>query len=39
MESLIQFPETVWRVARVEGSNDEHVDQVAYCRKTPHSDT
>jgi len=29
----------VWRVIRVEDSNDGHIDQVAYCRKTPHSDT
>jgi hypothetical protein len=29
----------VWRVIRVEDTNDGHIDQIAYCRRTPYSDT
>jgi hypothetical protein len=35
----LRLEDAVWRVIRVEDTNDGHIDQIAYCRRTPYSDT
>jgi hypothetical protein len=35
----LRLEDGVWRVIRVEDTNDGHIDQIAYCRRTPYSDT